>query len=168
MQRSVMHTTNLQILLNDLARQDFLGLILRGHLHIEALLNSKIKSRLSCPSAIDLDDDKGLRFTQKIDLAVAMGILPKDSAPAFKKLNAYRNDLAHNLSFQPGLKEARDFANLLSGEVRLAYKRMKGMITDTDGEDFITFRCCIASLYLLIEVDLAKAFQLEREGKLRK
>lgn len=155
-------------LVRDLARQDYLGVILRGHLHIEAALDAKIRLRLSYPSAINLDDEKGLRFTQKVELAAAMGIAHTDAVPALKKLNKYRNDLAHDLSFQPGLKEARAFANLLSGEARSIYKRMRAMLDKSDGEAINTIRGCIASLYLLIEVDLAEALRLEREGKLRK
>ena len=167
-----MYTATSENLLNDLvrdlARQDYLGVILRGHLHIEAALDVKIRLRLSYPSAINLDDEKGLRFTQKVELAAAMGIVHKDVVPALKKLNGYRNDLAHDLSFQPGLKEARGFANLLSVEARSIYKHMQAMLDNTDGEAIITFRSCIASLYLLIEVDLAEALRLEREGKLKK
>lgn len=157
-------TNSLNRFAKDLSREDFLGVILRGHLHIEAMLNAKIRARLRYPAAIQLDGDKGLGFAKKIELAVAIGIVPNDLAPVFKRLNKYRNHLAHNLSFQPGLNEARDFQRLFPPKVGSFYEYMKAKLPNVGDEALRIFRCSIIVLYLKLVVDLPEALRLEREN----
>jgi hypothetical protein len=76
---------------------DGLTSVIRGHLRTDFLLNTAIEAALDDPDEAGLD---GLPFPRKVDLAVAMGIIPKDVAATCKALNRIRNRFAHDPDYQ--------------------------------------------------------------------
>jgi hypothetical protein len=83
--------------LKEIVGNDILGVIIRGHLFIESRLTHLIEQKLPEPGAIDLTR---MNFHLKIDLAVAMGVLPYDLRPPLQVLNKLRNKLAHDVHKQ--------------------------------------------------------------------
>lgn len=75
---------------------DDLGVLLRGHLWLEALLEYAARGKLKNPDAIEW---AGARFEHKIALAEAVGAVQTDLAIALRGFNRLRNRLAHELDF---------------------------------------------------------------------
>lgn len=79
----------------DIVNQDDpLQVVLRAHLLLEETLMNLIESVLEFPDEIDLVQ---IPFSKRIDLAVAIGVLPRDMKPRFTKINQIRNRFAHKL-----------------------------------------------------------------------
>lgn len=91
--------------------EDFMGIILRGHLYIENELNTLIKNALINPDAIVLP-----YFSTKLDAAFSMGIIEERWYGAFKKLNKIRNKYAHDLGYEFTEKDYEDLVSTLSKE----------------------------------------------------
>jgi|ERR1700693_706391 len=85
------------------APKDFLDLVhpkaeqvvLNGHTALDGVLDVAISESVERPDALELDR---LNFMQKVSIAIAFGVIPPDSRPAYQVLNNARNDVAHNLS----------------------------------------------------------------------
>lgn len=75
---------------------DDIGVLLRGHLWIEVLLEYAARTKLARPEAIDWGR---ARFEQKVALAEAVGALAPDLSAAVRELNRLRNRFAHELVF---------------------------------------------------------------------
>ena len=73
---------------------DLLGLVLRGHLWIEAALNGLIDRSMRDPSQLDA---ARLSFVQRVALTAALGLISSTEAGVIRKINSLRNRLAHNL-----------------------------------------------------------------------
>jgi hypothetical protein len=71
---------------------DPLVMVIRGHLFIDSVLNSAISEGLFEPHEIEIER---FSFPLKLDLAIALGVLRKESRPIFLKLNRLRNEYAH-------------------------------------------------------------------------
>lgn len=93
--------------------EDFMGIILRGHLYIENELSILIKNALINPKAIKLP-----YFSSKLDAAFSMGIIEEKWYGAFKKLNKTRNKYAHDLGYEFTEKDYEDLVSTLSKEDR--------------------------------------------------
>lgn len=81
-------------LLHVVNQDDPLQVIIRGHLKVESELITLIEADLQRPEALDLND---LNFPVKVDLAIAMNLIPKHYRPIMRRLNLLRNRFAHNL-----------------------------------------------------------------------
>jgi hypothetical protein len=75
---------------------DFAAAI-RGHLYLEHILMTFIHAALEKPDAVSLDR---MQFPIKVDLAIALGLMSENLAPPLKKINSFRNKVAHNLKYQ--------------------------------------------------------------------
>lgn len=71
--------------------EDVLGVVVRGHLYIEAALNSLIELLLPYPQEIDMDR---LKWGTKLDLVHALG-LSTDLKRPLLAINKIRNSFAH-------------------------------------------------------------------------
>lgn len=87
------HFSELVGILNE---ADDLGVLLRGHLWLEALLEYAARGQLKNPDAIGW---AGARFEHKVALAEAVGAVKTDMAIALRGFNRLRNRLAHELDF---------------------------------------------------------------------
>lgn len=106
--------------ISDLQREDDLGLVVRGHLHIEHQLVEVSSARLPFASRIDWSE---ISFRAKVEIAYACG-LPEDRKSLILKLNKLRNEVAHRLSASIDRHEVVDIYNSLSDEIRLTIKGM--------------------------------------------
>lgn len=82
--------------LDALRHDDELIKVIRGHLHIEALINDFLK--LWADGSDDFEK-LNLRTAQKIQMCSLLGIKTSAIAAA-TKLNELRNKFAHNLSYK--------------------------------------------------------------------
>ena len=77
-----------------LDREDDLGMVVRAHIVIESMRLELVSLRLKRP------DELGRRvgFEQRVRLALALGDLDPEQAPALRALNTLRNDFTHDVS----------------------------------------------------------------------
>ncbi len=95
---------------------DVLGVVVRGHLHLEAAVLTLIEALLPYPKEIDLDRT---RFGMKVDLAHALG-LTTDLRSPLKVVDKIRNRFAHT----PGAKLESDEINSLYGSLSAPDREM--------------------------------------------
>ena len=95
---------------NDLAKEDDLGMVLRGHLHVEHQLKEFIS--LFLPFSERCNWQK-LGYAQKIELALSCG-LPADMRTPLEKIGSLRNSFAHKLNMVIQKKAALDMFECLS------------------------------------------------------
>lgn len=99
---------------------DILGIVLKGHLLIEHVLDLMIKKRCNEPKAI-LNDHRTYSFSVKSRLLYEMNLIPRHTYRNINRINRIRNELAHNLSLDENkidYKFDRDDEEL-KGEVEL-------------------------------------------------
>lgn len=80
--------------LDDIAGGDTLAIVVRAHLYMENWLNQLIEERLSEPGAVEIERQS---FRFKVDLAVALGVLPQPLQQPLLVVNSFRNRLAHDI-----------------------------------------------------------------------
>lgn len=123
-------TLNISQLRREFSNEDALGTVIRGHVHIQALLVQLIEQGLKKPQHIDLFR---LPFGDLVDLSVAVGSLPKELAYGIKALNAMRNKFAHRFGYSLTTKDIEDFRVALSTEIRQLAESMGWF--EGNGED---------------------------------
>jgi hypothetical protein len=94
----------------DLQREDDVGLVLRGHLHIEHQLIELASALL--PVAERCDWGK-ISYRAKVELAYGCG-LPKDLKEPLERLGSVRNGFAHTLNVSLSKQSVLDLYNSLS------------------------------------------------------
>lgn len=77
--------------------EDELQIILRGQLYIEHEIEKLLRLRMVEP---EVYFSKNPMFNSKLNLVVALGLLPKNKMSAYNKLNALRNKFAHELKYK--------------------------------------------------------------------
>lgn len=87
-----------------IVREDALGVIVRGLIHVEHELIGLIESNMHDPAALD---KVGLDYHGRIHLAVALGMTPR-LIPPLTALGSLRNNLAHRLAAEVGQSEANN------------------------------------------------------------
>jgi len=95
--------------------EDSLQIVLRGHLYVEYELERLLRKNMENPDSILTDR---FMFMNKVNLAIALGLLPKSRKKAYKKLNDLRNKYAHRLRFEVEHKDLDDFISDMDKEVR--------------------------------------------------
>jgi hypothetical protein len=85
--------------------EDELGVVIRAHIYIESKLNALLERLLSSPKHLE---KMNLEYSQRVQLAVAMGLLPQYESPLLA-LGTLRNHFAH----RPGTKLSKDKVNNL-------------------------------------------------------
>jgi len=120
-----------------------LEIVLRGHLWVESSLIGLIEEVLPHPEAIDL---ARFSFPQKLSLGVALGLVRSQHAPAYLKLNALRNRVAHDLYSAITEREQEEMIQALGPELRF----MSGVDAEEHaGEPFPEpLRAAIATLFV--------------------
>jgi hypothetical protein len=77
--------------------EEEVGLILKGHLFVEFVLNEVIRRQLVSPRNI-LNDHRSYTFSVKLQIVYSMGYLPAFLYANIGRINKLRNHLAHNLT----------------------------------------------------------------------
>lgn len=98
----------------DLTSEDDVGLILKGHLHIEHQLIELISLTLPFPNRCNL---ARLSYSAKVELALACG-LKEDMRAPLKQIGSLRNDFAHVLGRNIEKKIILDLYNGLSERLK--------------------------------------------------
>jgi hypothetical protein len=86
-----------QYLLSLRHHEEEVGLVLKGHLFIEYVLNQIIRKQLKSSSAI-LKDQRSYTFSVKLQMIYSTGYLPHYLFSNIRRINRLRNHLAHNLT----------------------------------------------------------------------
>lgn len=95
--------------------EDELQIILRGHLYIEHELEKMLSIHMVEPQLV-LNDR--FLFMNKLNLAVALGLLPLSKKNPYKKLNDLRNKYVHKLKFKMDEKELNGLVDSLDKDLR--------------------------------------------------
>jgi hypothetical protein len=97
--------------LNDLQREDEVGMILRAHIHIEHAIIEILEAQT--PNG-DLIAKANLRYEQRITIAAAFGAIRRDLLGPLKKIGELRNKFAHRLGYKIGSQDVGSFVNAFS------------------------------------------------------
>lgn len=88
----------------DMKSDDTMTIIVRAHLHLEHVIIQLIVESLVHPDAIALGK---LSFPSKCDLAIALGLIPRNWRTAIIGINEVRNRVAHRLDFSFSLDDEK-------------------------------------------------------------
>jgi hypothetical protein len=123
-----------------------LEIILRGHLWVESSLIGLIEEVLPYSEAVDL---ARFSFPQKLGLGVALGLVRQEYAPAYLRLNALRNRVAHDLFSAITEREQEELLHALSPKLR----HISGVDDEAHKDDPFPdpLRAAIATLF--VELD---------------
>lgn len=99
--------------LHNINSNDYLNVVLRSHLFIEAMIIEMIEDKLINPGALELNK---ISFPLKLQLCASLGLLALEDLPPYKKLNKLRNDTAHKLNFEIEDKDIEDFISTFNRE----------------------------------------------------
>ena len=80
--------------LREINSRDSLRIVLSGHMYIELMLASIVRTRLPHPDTLELGE---VRFPQLLDIAIALDVVHPAERRAYRQINALRNKLAHEL-----------------------------------------------------------------------
>ncbi len=90
-------------LFEHLAKDDALQVVLRGHLYVEWFLNKILKQNLKRPESIK----SRFGFGQKVELAIALGVISEKWRDPLIDLNDLRNSYAHEVSLGTEIDKSR-------------------------------------------------------------
>lgn len=90
---------------------DIVVLSIRGHIAIDSALSDVILQALPNPHLLEVER---LSFLLKFDLAVALKSMNKNSRPLFQKLNAIRNQFAHQAAAEFNDTTAQELKNCMT------------------------------------------------------
>lgn len=97
--------------------EDELQIILRGHLYIEHEIEKLLRNHLVEPDVI-LGGRNKLMFNGKLNLVVALGLLPKDKRGPYDKLGGLRNKYAHRLNYKMTEKDLNGLVDSMDKEIK--------------------------------------------------
>jgi hypothetical protein len=91
-----------------MAQNDVLSLVVTGHLYIEYWREWLI--RVSVPRPQKLLESARLTFSQKLAIAESIVPISGDMAEAIRIVNKMRNNIAHDLEYQPSQEDVQKLA----------------------------------------------------------
>ena len=110
-----MSIPTLQHIAEELAEANAFTASIRGFAVVESLLDLILREALPIGDSFD---SERVTAALKIDLVVALGIIPTDDAPALRRLARIRNSFAHDFDATFDDAAQRDLENVLSLRVR--------------------------------------------------
>ena len=119
---------------------DLAVLSIRGHIAIESVISDVIFQALPDPHHLEVER---LSFPLKLDLAVALKALQKDSRPLFMKLNVIRNRFAHQATAHLDEATACDLKNSMSE----LHRKLVGDHFDTSNDPRHILRTAMAAAF---------------------
>lgn len=136
-------------------------LLIQGHLYIDHILNTMLLDSFVDKDVIAIGR---LGFTQRLELAIAFGLISKDLTVVVKKINSVRNRLAHNLDFDVNAVEVRELINTVPSAIRKFDLRNP----EVPRKNEISLGELMEMVAVLLDTDRQKAALLRfRERKLR-
>ncbi|MCC5971972.1 MAG: hypothetical protein JJU15_18680 [Pararhodobacter sp.] len=97
--------------------------LIQAHLYFEHVVAQILTEALAKPEAISLSR---MGFSQRLDLVVAMALLPDDLVTPIRKISGLRNKIAHNLAFEVADSDVRDLENCTPVNLRDAVRAEAG------------------------------------------
>ena len=145
-------------LLNVLRGEDDLGVVIRAHILIESKLEAFLRRRIPRYKYLE---EKRFSYAAKIDLALAMGLNPRFSAP-LRKLGQIRNDFAHKPGMKLSNRHVTDLFGALDAEDRRivleSFDNTKAKVPEFPNKPFNKhspkdrLSLVVVSLYALFEI----------------
>ena len=143
--------------------EDDLGVVIRAHLHIESKLESLLRKLI--PYYQHLEKAR-INYSQKVDLALAMGLKPEYSK-VLRKLGKIRNDFAHKPGIDLTNRNVTDLYGALGQKDRdivlEGYKNTNKVIPEFPNTPFNQlhykerFILIVVTLYCLLETAIREA-----------
>jgi len=134
-------------LLKELSSKDAFVAVVRGHQFLESLMNLAISEALPVPHTVEVFR---LTFPLKVDLAVALRVIPQECRAGYLKINTLRNRFAHDRTASLSRRAAREAYNALSVRMREAF----GHESDSTAEPASLVRRCIQILFVVLEISV--------------
>ncbi|MGX1778098.1 hypothetical protein ACWIGW_38745 [Nocardia brasiliensis] len=122
--------------------------VVRGHLWIESGLISLIEATFRFPDLVDLGR---FSFVQKLALVAGYGFIRPENLPAYRRFNAVRNKVAHDLSQELTEQDLLDLVNAFGDEQRDVYEKHAATLDDPAWQ--ARFSLAILHLYLRLEIE---------------
>lgn len=91
--------------------------LIQAHLYFEHVVAQVLTEALAKPEAISLSR---MGFSQRLDLVVAMALLPDELVRPVRKISGLRNKIAHDLTFAVSDNDVRDLENCTPVDLRNA------------------------------------------------
>jgi len=114
-----------QRFIDDLKGEDMLGIVVRGHIHVESQLERLLETLVPYPQYLK---ELNLDYAGKVDVAVAMGLRP-EYVPPLKTLGSIRNRFAHRLDTDLSKNDTENLYKVLHPDdkniVQHTYDRIK-------------------------------------------
>jgi hypothetical protein len=89
--------------------------LLQAHLYLDHIVTLLLNEALLNPEAINLSR---MGFSQKLQLLIAMNIIPAELVAVIESVNGLRNKIAHDLNFEIDEKTECDFINAVPVAIR--------------------------------------------------
>jgi len=159
-----------------LSGEDELGVVVRAHIHVEAILQQLLDLFVSNPKHLEKMD---LDFAQRVHLAVAIGLKEEYASPLLS-LGTLRNAFAHRLDTTLTEGRVNNLYDTLSGnaktKVHAAYERTKQQMNRTGPsfsklgpkERFILISVVLRAVLLIAVRHAAQALGSEHPQSLEK
>jgi len=101
--------------IEDLMREDELGMVIRAHIHVEAQLIRLLEALVPYPESLD---KMNLDYSQRVNLSIAMGLKP-EQAPPLRALGSIRNRFAHRLDSSLNRSDVDNLYNAFSSDDKI-------------------------------------------------
>ena len=104
----------------DIDDQNIMHILVKAHLYVEFELEKLLLNFVKYPEHIKLEH---MKFSQKQNLVLALGLVPIKERNSLKHLNKIRNDIAHNLEYEFDARVLDDLIQQFSIENKEKYKK---------------------------------------------
>jgi hypothetical protein len=128
--------------LTEMNSADAVGVLIRGHLYLEAMLIQLIETRI--PKARTLD----LNSPTKVNLAVAMSLMRDSDGPALIAINRLRNRLAHDIDTNVTSTDEKNLHKIMPKALRDVISR--GLSKEPNTKTPALLKWCILALYSML------------------
>ncbi|WP_036744607.1 hypothetical protein [Paracoccus sp. N5] len=136
--------------------------LIQAHLYFEHVVAQILTEALAKPEAISLSR---MGFSQRMDLVVAMALLPDELVTPIRKISGLRNKIAHDLTFEVGDSDVRDLENCTPVNLRDAVQAEAGrMAGPLELHELLTVILLRADI---IRQDSAARREIGRKSELR-
>jgi len=98
--------------------EDRVGIVISGHLYIEAALIQLIERALPYPGDFGEETWRRLSFPSKLELGVALDVMDPRETPAYLKVNQLRNRIAHRLGETITVGDVEDLLDTMDASQR--------------------------------------------------
>lgn len=103
-----------------LDEDSIITVVLKGHLLIENHIDSLLNTVLVEPSVLDLCR---MYLPQKLDILVAVGVISKADAIAYRKFNQMRSKFAHNIDYELTNEDIRVIVESFTAKHKILFKK---------------------------------------------